>query len=141
VLVAFVVTSLVLGQATTDPGGMAADLFKFGLTPVALVVLVITGWLVPRTTIGAKDAQIAMLEKQLAASEAQVAVMVANYQTQVIPTLTDVQRDLVPTLARAADQLKVAGQQLDRLRETHESDLAAVRDELRRLGDTIRARR
>jgi hypothetical protein len=126
--VVFIMTVAAFFASEVDP----TEIFKFGVTPVMLVVLVIFGYLAPKSTINAKDEQIAQLTMQLEASQAQVNALVNNYQERVIPVLSDMQRDLVPTLAKAAEQLADAGRDLTALRETVVRELTATREEVRR---------
>lgn len=97
----------ILAQA--DPGQSATDVFNILLQAGiagAIVVGFITGLISPKTTVNAKDEQIALLKAQLDTVSLQRDRMIDNYESQVIPVLTQLNTELVPTLNKTAEVLK-----------------------------------
>lgn len=119
--------SLIVAQEAST-GNPATDitniLLQAGLAG-AFIVCMITGLVSPKTTTDAKNAQIQMLTEQLSTVTAQRDRMIENYETQVIPVLTQLNNELVPAMKRSADVLS-----------GHSDEIEDLKVEIRRATDT-----
>lgn len=109
------------GQAGTDISGALVPLLAGSPFGVCLV-LVLFGWLAPKSTVERLADALADVKSQRDALAAQ--------QAEVIPVLVTVQTTMIPTLDRSQQALASATREIEQLR-----------GEVRRLGDLISAGR
>lgn len=94
-------TLLAEAASSASPLGPLFDyLLNFGVLAV-FMILVLTGRLVPRGTLD-------QVIKEKEAAQKVAADSLALWE-QVLPTLTEVNREMIPALRSAAEQLKAAG--------------------------------
>lgn len=86
------------------------DFVQYGVLGLVIVGL-LAGWLWAKPAVD-------QLKRDKEAAERQRDALIEVYEKQVIPVLSEVQRELVPTLRAAADQLKDAGVRLEALEAT-----------------------